>query len=197
MGWRICILITQTPKDKFRKYICSAVAKKERNWFYIQIFIGNACSSDAAYLQQGKIKIACDVKSAVKTECVYVCRSVVQIAARHRGQISNQKQEEVVHIFPCKKKIYRFYLLKSQRLVPIELYFLLKDCQFRQIQQSGFQSRISLLFSLFLQCSSILQYISLFGLNSELLIQFDEVYKPTRLIDCMNPQDAGNAVSMT
>lgn len=36
-----------------------------------------SCSSDAAYLQQGKIKIACDVKSSVKTECVYVCRSVV------------------------------------------------------------------------------------------------------------------------
>lgn len=94
MCWRICILITQTPKDKFRKYICCAVAKKERNWFYIQIFIGNACSSDAAYLQQGKIKIACDVKSSVKTECVYVCRSVVQIAARHRGQISNQDREK-------------------------------------------------------------------------------------------------------
>lgn len=118
MCWRICILITQTPKDKFRKYICCAVAKKERNWFYIQIFIGNACSSDAAYLQQGKIKIACDVKSSVKTECVYVCRSVVQIAARHRGQIS-----EVVHIFPYKKK-YRLYLSKSQRYVPKILFII-------------------------------------------------------------------------
>lgn len=105
MCWRICILITQTPKDKFRKYICCAVAKKERNWFYIQIFIGNACSSDAAYLQQGKIKIACDVKSSVKTECVYVCRSVVQIAARHRGQISNQDREKSSTYSLIKKNI--------------------------------------------------------------------------------------------
>lgn len=117
MCWRICILITQTPKDKFRKYICCAVAKKERNWFYIQIFIGNACSSDAAYLQQGKIKIACDVKSSVKTECVYVCRSVVQIAARHRGQISNQDREKSSTYSLIKEK-YRLYLSKSQRYVP-------------------------------------------------------------------------------
>lgn len=123
MCWRICILITQTPKDKFRKYICCAVAKKERNWFYIQIFIGNACSSDAAYLQQGKIKIACDVKSSVKTECVYVCRSVVQIAARHRGANIKPRQGEVVHIFPYKKK-YRLYLSKSQRYVPTILFII-------------------------------------------------------------------------
>lgn len=123
MCWRICILITQTPKDKFRKYICCAVAKKERNWFYIQIFIGNACSSDAAYLQQGKIKIACDVKSSVKTECVYVCRSVVQIAARHRGANIKPRQGEVVHIFPYKKNC-RLYLSKSQRYVPKILFII-------------------------------------------------------------------------
>lgn len=123
MCWRICILITQTPKDKFRKYICCAVAKKERNWFYIQIFIGNACSSDAAYLQQGKIKIACDVKSSVKTECVYVCRSVVQIAARHRGQISNQDREKSSTYSLIKKK-YRLYLSKSQRYVPKILFII-------------------------------------------------------------------------
>lgn len=123
MCWRICILITQTPKDKFRKYICCAVAKKERNWFYIQIFIGNACSSDAAYLQQGKIKIACDVKSSVKTECVYVCRSVVQIAARHRGQITNQDREKSSTYSLIKKK-YRLYLSKSQRYVPKILFII-------------------------------------------------------------------------
>lgn len=128
MCWRICILITQTPKDKFRKYICCAVAKKERNWFYIQIFIGNACSSDAAYLQQGKIKIACDVKSSVKTECVYVCRSVVQIAARHRGQISNQDREKS-STYSLIKKIIDF---NYQNLSDMYPNFLLKNCQFRQ-----------------------------------------------------------------
>lgn len=133
MCWRICILITQTPKDKFRKYICCAVAKKERNWFYIQIFIGNACSSDAAYLQQGKIKIACDVKSSVKTECVYVCRSVVQIAARHRGANIKPRQGEVVHIFPYKKKIQTLFIKILAICTKNSVYhFLLKDCQFRK-----------------------------------------------------------------
>lgn len=133
MCWRICILITQTPKDKFRKYICCAVAKKERNWFYIQIFIGNACSSDAAYLQQGKIKIACDVKSSVKTECVYVCRSVVQIAARHRGQISNQDREKSSTYSLIKKKIQTLFIKILAICTKNSVYhFLLKDCQFRK-----------------------------------------------------------------
>lgn len=147
MCWRICILITQTPKDKFRKYICCAVAKKERNWFYIQIFIGNACSSDAAYLQQGKIKIACDVKSSVKTECVYVCRSVVQIAARHRGQISNQDREKS-STYSLIKKIIDFIYQNLSDMYP---NFLLKDCQFRQytFNKADFSQEFHFLFHSF------------------------------------------------